>query len=118
MTSRTGIGQLTLSMKEGRWPKDICLRLHYEDSHPFTTLEGFEMTTSRLRVKTSSGQSGRSPFQLPDDAGRFPNTDADPAGWLKIEFKPHGDDLDVVFPSHLWRDEKKIVIQWIDYYRG
>ena len=27
VTSRTGIGQLKLSSKEGRWPKDVTLRL-------------------------------------------------------------------------------------------
>ena len=118
VTSHTGIGQMTLSLKQGRWPKDVTLRLRYANSRPFTTLEGFDMTTSRIKVKASSGQSGKTPLLLPDDEGVFSNNDADPAGWLKIEFKPKGDDLDVIFPSHLWRDEKKIAIQWIDFYRG
>ena len=118
VTSKTGIGQLTLTSKDGRWPKDVTLRLHYPDARPFKILEGFEMTSSRMQVRSGSRASGKTPFFLVDDDGRFSRDDLNPSGWLKLEFKPHEDDLDVIFPSHLWRDEKKLHIQWIDYYRG
>ena len=117
VTSRTGIGQLKLTSKEGRWPKDVTLRLRYTEAHAFTTVEGFEMTSSRWQVRSSIGQSGKVPFFLADDNGKFSRDDLNPSGWLKLEFKRHGDDLDLIFPSNLWRDEKEVRIQWIDYYR-
>jgi hypothetical protein len=117
VTSETGIGRMTLTPKEKRWPRDVTLRLRYGSGKPFTTLEGFELTASRMQVRSSSKQSGRVPFFLADDDGKFSRDDLNPSGWLKLEFKSHGDDLDVIFPSHLWRDEREIHIQWIDLHR-
>ena len=117
VTSRMGIGQMTLSSKDGHWPKDVTLRLRYQAAHPFKTLEGFEMTTSRIQVRSSTGQPDKSPFFLVGDDGNFSRDDLNPSGWLRIKFQPHGDDLDVIFPANLWREEKKVQIQWIDFYR-
>ena len=117
VTSKSGIGQITLTSKDGHWPKDVTLRLHYADGHPFKTLEGFEATSSRMQVRSASRESGKTPFFLADEDGKYSRDDLNPSGWLKLEFKPHGDDLDVIFPEHLWRDEKKLHIQWIDFYR-
>src|SRR5690349_10236581 len=49
VTSQTGIGRMTLSSKD--WPKDVTIRLRYAQPKPFKTLEGFEMTTSRMQVR-------------------------------------------------------------------
>lgn len=117
LTSRSGIGRATITPGNQGFPRDIVLRLKYQGGRPFKTLEGFDMTSSRMQVRSSSGQSGKAPFFLAGDEGKFSNDDVNPSGWLKLEFKPHGDDLDVIFPSHLWRDEKKVHIQWIDFYR-
>ncbi|HEY4262073.1 MAG TPA: hypothetical protein VGM98_18025 [Schlesneria sp.] len=116
VTSATGIGRMTLSTKD-RWPKDITLRLRYAGNQPFKTLEGFDVTSSRMQVRTSSCDGNKTRFFLADDDGKFSRDDVNPTGWLKIEFKPHGDDLDIVFPSSLWRDEKEVRFQWIDFYR-
>ncbi len=116
VTSETGIGQMTLSA-QGRWPNDVTLRMRYRHEKPFKTLEGFEMSSSRMQVRTNSGQSGKTPFFLADDNGAFPRNDLEPSGWLKLEFKPNGDALDLRCPSNLWRDEKEVRIQWIDFYR-
>lgn len=116
VTSASGIGRMTLSAKE-RWPKDVTLRLRYAAGQPFKTLEGFDVTSSRMQVRTGSGDANKARFFLADDDGKFSRDDLNPSGWLKIDFKPHGDDLDVVFPSSLWRDEKEVRIQWIDFYR-
>jgi hypothetical protein len=118
VASETGIGQMTLTSKEGDWPKDVTLRLRYSNGRPFTTLEGFEATASRLQIRSNSRASGRVPFFLADEAGKFSRDDLNPSGWLKLDFKPNGNDLDVIFPSHLWRGEKKLHLQWIDYYRS
>ena len=118
VTSKSGIGQITLTSKDGHWPKDVTLRLHYAGGNPFKTLEGFEATSSRWQVRSASRESGKTPFFLADEDGMFSRDDLNPSGWLKLEFKPHGDDLDVIFPSHLMRDEKKLHIQWIDFYRA
>lgn len=116
VTSQTGIGRATLSAKE--WPADVTLRLCYAQSKPFKTLEGFEMTTSRLQVRSNSGNSGKVPFFLATEDGKYGRDDLNPSGWLKLDFKPRVDDLDIVFPSHLWRGEKEVQIQWIDFYRS
>ncbi len=117
VTSGTGIGQMTLAAK-GRWPKDVTLRLRYRHEKPFKTLEGFEMTSSRMQVRTNSGQSGKTPFFLSADDGTFPRDDLQPSGWLKLDIKPNGDALDLRIPSNLWREEKEVRIQWIDFYRS
>ena len=117
ITSDTGIGGLTLSSKAGHWPKDVTLRLRYHRSGPFKTLEGFEMSAGRILVKGSSQQSGRVPFFLADADGKFPRDDASPAGGLKLEFKPNGDDLDLIVPSNLWHEAKEVRVKWIDFYR-
>lgn len=115
VTTETGIGRMTVSSKN--WPKEVTIRLRYAQTKAFKTLEGFDMTTSRLQVRCNSGDSGKVPFFLATDDGQYLRDDTNPSGWLKLEFKPHGDDLDVVFPSYLWRGEKDVQIQWIDFYR-
>jgi hypothetical protein len=116
VTSASGIGRMTLSAKD-RWPKDVTLRLRYAGGHPFKTLEGFSVTSSRMQIRATTGDSNKARFFLADDDGKFSRDDLNPTGWLKIEFKPHGDDLDIIFPSSLWRDEKEVRFQWIDFYR-
>ena len=96
IASSTGIGGLTLASKDGRWPKDVTVRLRYLRGGPFKTLEGFEMSAGRMLVKGNSRQSGRIPFFLADADGKFPRDDASPTGWLKLEFKPNGDDFDLI----------------------
>src|SRR5258708_35660842 len=54
VTSHSGIGRMTLTSKEGRWPKNVTLRLRYQNGQPFRTLEGFETTSSRMEVRSSS----------------------------------------------------------------
>jgi hypothetical protein len=117
VTTETGIGRMTLSAKEGIWPKEVTIRLRYNQPKAFKTLEGFQMTSSRLQVRTNSGDSGKVPFFLATEDGKYERDDLNPSGWLKVDFKPHGDDLDVVFPSQLWRGEKEVHFQWIDFYR-
>lgn len=122
ITSETGIGGLALSSKDGRWPKDVTLRLRYHRpgphrTGPFKTLEGFEMSAGRILVKGSSRQSGRVPFFLAGADGKFPRDDASPAGWLKLEFKSNGDDLDLIVPSNLWHETNEVRVKWIDFYR-
>jgi hypothetical protein len=116
VTSASGIGRMTLSAKE-RWPKDVTLRLRYAGGHPFKTLEGFDVTSSRMQIRAGTADTNKARFFLADDDGKFSRDDLNPTGWLKIEFKPHGDDLDIIFPSSLWRDEKEVRVQWIDFYR-
>lgn len=116
VTSASGIGRMTLSAKD-RWPKEITLRLRYAHGKPLKTLEGFEATSSRLQIRSNSGESNKARFFLADDEGKFSRDDVNPSGWLKQEYKPHGDDLDIVFPASLWRDEKEVRFQWIDFYR-
>jgi len=116
VTSESGIGRMTISAR-GRWPKDVTLRLRYRGDHPFKTLEGFEMTSSRLQIRSNSGQSGKVPFFLAGDDGTFPRNDLEPSGWLRMEFKPNDKMLEIQFPANLWRDEKDVHVQWIDFYR-
>lgn len=116
VTSATGIGRMTISPTD-RWPKKITLRLRYGAGQPFRTLEGFDATSSRMQIRTTSAEAEKSRFFLADDDGKFSRDDLKPSGWLKIEFKPHGDDLDIRFPPSLWRDDKDVRFQWIDFYR-
>lgn len=116
INTETGIGRITLS-SPGRWPRDITLRLKSVRGPKFDVLEGFEMTTSRLQIRASSRDSAKVPFFLADETGKFSRDDLNPSGWLNVVFKPADNHLDILFPSHLWRDEKEVRIQWIDRYR-
>jgi hypothetical protein len=117
ITSTIGIGRATVTSKDGKWPKNVTLRLRYPAKQAFKTLEGFDVTSSKLQIRTSSGNSNKSPFFLIGDDGQPSRDDVNPSGWLNMEFKPHGEDMDIVFPANLWQGEKKIQIQWIDFYR-
>ena len=117
ITSETGIGGLTLSSKTSQWPKEVTLRLRYHRGGPFKTLEGFEMSAGRILVKGNGRESGRVPFFLADADGQFPRDDASPAGWLKLEFKSNGEDLDLIVPSNLWHEAKEVRVKCIDFYR-
>lgn len=118
VTCKSGIGRAKLSGKDNVWPQAVTLRLCYASGKAFTTLEGFELSSSRLQVRCNSGQSRKAPFFLLVDEGKYSRDDLNPSGWLNLEFKPHGDDVDVVFPAGLFRGEKEVRVQWIDYYRN
>lgn len=117
VSTRTGIGRLTMTAKNSKWPRQITLRLRYEDGKPLKSLEGFECTSPRLQIRSNSGQSGRVPFFLAGDDGKFSRDDQSPSGWLNLQIKPGGEGLDIQFPDNLWKGEKQVQIQWIDFYR-
>jgi len=117
VTSTSGIGRMTLSSRDRAWPRQVTLRLSHQGGQAFKVLEGFEMTSSRWQVRSSSNSAGKVPFFLADDEGHFSRDDLNPSGWFKVGFQQNDGGLDISFPAHLLHGEKKVKIQWIDYYR-
>lgn len=63
VASASGIGSATVALRSGQWPKHIGLRFEYPKGREFTLLEGFSITTSRLRVQDAAHSAkSRCPF--------------------------------------------------------
>src|SRR4051812_12497091 len=96
VTSESGIGEATLARTSGDWPGHVTLRFRYTSGRPFQTIEGFELTTARLRARGGLKGEGGLPFTLPDAAGMFPARPA--AGVLNVEVERTKSGLDVKLP--------------------
>ena len=103
-------------MEEGPWPRDVAIRLRLK------SLEGFTITTDRLRTHGSQGTSGKFEFSLRNAKGEFEKAptggDYLIAGTLDIRVERQKDEIVVTFPASLFADTKQVRIEWIDAYRG
>lgn len=118
IVSCTGIGRLTLTPPEAAdFPAQMVVRLLYENGKEFTTLEGLTVTTSRWQLRGSSRQSGKVPLFLADKSGAFAQDDLDPAGWINVRIVRAGAGLELQFPARLLQHERRLELDWIDFYR-
>ena len=115
--SAIGIGALVLKnhMKAGTWPQIIRLYLVGREGKPLRELEGFTLQSSRLRVQGSRRTAGKmDAFDFDLERKQFPKK---PTRQVNIVVKKSDEALLVEIPSALVKDEKKLTIQWIDFYR-
>lgn len=117
VTSASGIGNATITLTAGQWPKHIALRFQYPKDRGFDGLEGFSLTTARLQVQ-DKGQPGQTkmPFHLLDGEGKVDPNDAD-AGELNVVVERRRGALEIVLPANLFAGSKAVKLGWIDYYR-
>ncbi len=117
VTTASGIGDATVALTPGQWPKNITLRFQYPKGREFTVLEGFSITTPRLRVQDAArpGQT-KMPFQLLDGEGKSDAGDA-PAGGLNVGVERRQGGLGVGLPSYFFAGSKEVKFSWIDFYR-
>jgi hypothetical protein len=116
VTSATGIGELSVRLKSGSWPRQVVLRLLRADGGEFSTLEGFRLTTERLQVRSSLGESNRMSFFLPDAEGKF-DPKSPQAGTLQVIAGPQGKAMEVTPPANVCVGSREVSFGWIDAYR-
>ena len=88
ITSPSGIGEATLKVLQGQWPKEVRIRLRYADGRGFTAVEGF-----------SCSIRGRPPLEV-------------------RAVTLHPQYAEVLLPSDgLQGTGHPVQVRWVDYYR-
>ncbi len=113
VTSKSGIGEVKVTLTEGRWPRDVVLRLQYAKDRGFSTLEGFGLRTSRLSVDGSLRTSGSMELYFLSPEGKAETV----AGKVNVKVEVRDGALEVTLPAHLLTGAKEVNFHWIDAYR-
>jgi hypothetical protein len=120
ITSADGIGNATITLKDGPWPEHVVLRFVHGKDKGFTSLEKLHLTTERLQIEGSKKLSGRFRFAFLD-AKRTPMSieqgKRESAGTLDIPVEVRDGAIEVVLPAHLFTGNREVRIDWIDAYR-
>lgn len=117
ISSQTGIGAATIKLAEGAWPKTLVFHLRYQgDRSGFEALEGFTLSTARLRAEGSLKESGKVPFRFKDAKGQI-EKDTPTAGTLDIAMTETEPFLEITLPANLPLGSKELQVEWIDVYR-
>jgi hypothetical protein len=116
ITDSFGIGSATILLTSGHWPKNVTLRFQHGKGRGFRRLEGFDLTTAYLQVRSGMHHSGKMPFYFPDANGMY-ETSESPAGEMNILVKERNGAMEVTLPANLFVGSKDVKIAWIDAYR-
>jgi len=112
---KSGIGNGTITLKEGHWPKEVVLRFQHGKGQPFKGLEDFHLTTARFKVDGSQKKSKAMPFSLAGDDGKFADG---PAGTLNVVVEETKDGMEVRLPANLLAGASNVKVEWVDFYRN
>ena len=115
ITGKSGIGNGTITLKEGHWPKEVVLRFQHGKGQPFKGLEDFHLTTARFKVDGSQKKSKAMPFSLAGDDGKFADG---PAGTLNVVVEETKDGMEVRLPANLLAGASNVKVEWVDFYRN
>jgi hypothetical protein len=117
VTSPSGIGGATATLKGGQWPENVTIRLQQQQGKGYAMLENFTLTTDRVRVEGNAKSSGKFNFCFlgADKKGR---SNAPPTGTLNVRVEVGKDALDVTLPSCLLIGSSQFELSWIDAYRN
>src|SRR5438067_2455769 len=113
VTSQSGIGEGTIALTEGRWPRDIVLRLQYDKERGFKMLESFGLTTNRIWVSGSQRTSGKMALYFLSPEGK----PGDVAGQVNVTVAEKAGALELTLPAHLLGGAKEVRLKWIDAFR-
>ncbi len=113
VTSKSGIGGVLIELDQGKWPRDVTLRMTYGKERGFQMLESFSLETNRIKVSGSKGASGKMPFGFVGPDGKSEMT----AGHLNVTVKEREGALEVTLPAHLLTGAKEVKVEWIDAFR-
>jgi hypothetical protein len=100
-------------LTEGRWPRDVVLRMQYDKARGFAMLESFGLKTARLSVDGSQRASGAMEFYFLSPEGKAEA----PAGKVNVKVEARGGALEVTLPAHLLTGVKEVTFDWIDAFR-
>lgn len=127
--SPSGIGDAKITRSDGDWPRNIAIRLQYDDERAFGMLESCSLRTDRLEIGCA--------LRIPDLARRQPvpvklpfwflNPTGDPkfqhtggikaAGTLDATVQLQSTGLEITLPPDCLMDSKTLTLDWIDAYR-
>jgi hypothetical protein len=114
ITSKMGIGEGVVTLTEGRWPRDVVLRLQYDKERGFTMMEGFALRTQRIQITGSLRESGKMELTFLSSDGKAEGA----AGHVNVTVQSRSGALEVTLPAHLLAGAKDVSISWIDAYRN
>jgi hypothetical protein len=113
ITSQSGIGEGGVLLTEGRWPRDIVLRLQYDKKRGFKMLESFGLTTNRIAVSGSQRTSGKMALSFLSPDGKPEGV----AGQVNVAVAEKEGALELTLPAHLLTGAKEVRLNWIDAFR-
>jgi multidrug efflux system membrane fusion protein len=121
ISSKTGIGGLTIRLKGGEWPREVSLRFQYDQGKGFHNLESFTLTTDRLWVGGKlSGEAEQLPFSFRNAAGEI-EKDATGSqvisGSLRLRVQKGKEGIEATLPANLFVGSKEVTLGWIDAFR-
>ena len=116
ISSESGIGNVSITLPDGKWPKYVSFRFQYINGEGFGSLESISLTTERLQVSGSIKESGNMRFYLSDNESKFDST-VHFAGYLDIKVKHDNDAIEVTLPANLLVGTNEVKIGWIDAFR-
>lgn len=117
VTSPFGIGNATISLASGSWPKNITLKFQYDKSRGFYELEGLDLTTARMQAKGGIHYSGKMPFYFADDKGIF-NPGESSAGEVAVLIERRNGAIEATLPPYFLSGSKELKIFWVNVYRS
>lgn len=106
ITSESGIGKAEVNLKAGQWPGYVSVRFQYHDGRGFQSLEGFTLTTSRLRVQGGMDRT----------SGMF-RPDRELSDSPEVNTQQRAGAVEVDVPADLLTGSDHIHFEWIDAYR-
>ena len=115
--SAMGIGRMEIGLKtqDGKWPEAVVLSIQTKDGKPLRELEGFTLSGAKIRIQGSGRTSGKMDCHDVD-----PNDPKAPNKNLRkvnVTVEKTDKALTVAIPGKVLQGERKVTIQWIDYYR-
>lgn len=115
ITSATGIGRVELAAK-GRapWPKVVRLSIRTKDGKPLRELEGLTVSGKRLRINGSRRTSGRMDCHEIDPGNPKIRKNARQVHVVVTQGRVA---MEITIPGSLLKGERKVKIQWVDFYR-
>lgn len=117
ITNASGIDGVTLTLREGAWPRDVVIHYRYDAEHGFRMLEHFSVETPRLVVATFLHNPDPPAFRFKNADGTL-DKDAKDAGTLNLVIIRTETDVEVHLPPNLLAGEKTVTLEWVDAYRG
>jgi hypothetical protein len=109
VTSKSGIGGVSVAPRGGKWPKNVVLRLRYEEGRGFGSLEGFWVTSPQMSIEGSLKDSG--------SMRASPGDDQKKAIPIKVTAEVKDGFLEICLPADTLTGAEKARVRWIDAFR-
>lgn len=119
-----GISHAAIEEAGETWPKAVVLRLHLKG------LENFKVTNGKVKLEGSASlQDGKPVVRLWKDGKEDTLLDAKSPYWIEVrildgegkqakEIPLKGGYFEMQLPKALFEGNRKITVEWIDFYRG